>query len=161
MTNFYDFKFLSFLWDRLTEQTVRFPLATDLESHQQILRNMHVLPVWNIRTNQRKWSQPKYLYVALRWSTDEAVLGRIHSQCFDWRVVGLEALPLEPVGKLQDADPALPPACDKQLLPGGHGEHGSTGLVAAESWGEREREIYIQENMMDRSKGMGWNWETH
>lgn len=47
--------------------------------------------------------------------------------------MGLEALPLVLVGKLQHADPALPPACDKQLLPGGHGEHGGTGLVAAES----------------------------
>lgn len=59
--------------------------------------------------------------------------------------MGLEALALVPVGKLQDADPALPPACDKQLLPGGHREHGSSGLVAAEGW-RHERDV-----------GEGWN----
>ena len=87
----------------------------------------------------------KYPDVALWWSTDEAVLGRIDSQCFERGVVGLEALALVPVGKLQDADPALPPACDKQLLPGGHREHGSSGLVAAEGW-RHERDV-----------GEGWN----
>lgn len=75
----------------------------------------------------------KYPDVAFRRSTDKAVLSRIDSQCFDWRVVGLEALALVLVGKLQDADPALPSACDKQLLPVGHREHGGTGLLAAKS----------------------------
>ncbi len=79
----------------------------------------------------------KYPDVALRWSADKAVLSGIDSQGFDRRVVGLEALTLVPVGKLQDADPALPPACDKQLLPGGHREHGGPGVVTAESWGDR------------------------
>lgn len=91
----------------------------------------------------------KYPDVALWWSTDEAVLGRIDSQRFERGVVGLEALALVPVGKLQDADPALPPACDKQLLPGGHREHGSSRLVAAESWRAREtlgKDGYIRKN---------------
>lgn len=84
--------------------------------------------------------QKSYLNVALSWSTDKAVLSRIDCQRFDWRVVGLEALALVPVGKLQDTDPALPPTCDEQLLPGGHREHSSTWLVAAESWGEKQGE---------------------
>lgn len=62
----------------------------------------------------------EYLDVALGRAADEAVLGWIHGQRFDWRVVGLEVLALMLVGKLQDADPALPATCDKQLLPGGH-----------------------------------------
>lgn len=80
----------------------------------------------------------KYPDVALGRPTDEAVLSWIDSQSFDWRVVGLEALALVLVGKLQDADPTLPSACDEQLLPGGHGKHGGTGLVAAESFDENE-----------------------
>lgn len=80
----------------------------------------------------------KYPDVALRWPADEAVLSWIDSQSFDRRVVGLEALALVLVGKLQDADPTLPSACDEQLLPGGHRKHGGTGLVAAESFDENE-----------------------
>lgn len=43
-----------------------------------------------------------------------------------------EALALAAGGELQDADPALPPSRDEQLLPGGHQEHRGPGLVAAE-----------------------------
>jgi len=68
--------------------------------------------------------------------------------------VGLEALALVPVGELQDADPALPATYDKQLLPGGHQEHGGPGLVAAESYGEREREKErdVESNKVDESE---------
>lgn len=76
----------------------------------------------------------KYLDVALGRPADEAVLGRVDGQRFDGRVVGLEALALVLVGQLQDADPALPPPGDQQLLPGRHGEHRGSGLVAAESF---------------------------
>lgn len=77
--------------------------------------------------------QTPHLNVPLGRSTDKAVLGWIDGQRFNRRVVALEALPLVPVGKLQDADPAFPPTCDKQLLPRGHREHGGTRLMAAES----------------------------
>lgn len=77
----------------------------------------------------------KYPDVALRWSADEAVLGRIYGQRFDRGVVGLEALALLLVGKVQDADPALLSTSDKQLVPGGHGEHRGPRVMTAERWG--------------------------
>lgn len=46
--------------------------------------------------------------------------------------MGLEALALEFVRQLQDADPTLPPARDEQLVPRGHGKHGGARVVAAE-----------------------------
>ncbi len=115
---------------------------------------------FEMQNDQREVSH-KYPNVALRWSTDEAVLSRVDSQGFDRRVVGLEALPLVPVRKLQDADPALPPACDKQLLPGGHWQHSSTGLVAAESWGDRENIRISEDSKMNKSEGTEQNWEKH
>lgn len=46
--------------------------------------------------------------------------------------MGLEALALEFVRQLQDADPTLPAACDEQLVPRGHGEHSGARVMAAE-----------------------------
>lgn len=101
------------------------------------LKMTHSIKIYNLKylvtQNVESEVNQKYPDVALRGSTYEAVLSRIDSQCFDRRVVGLEALALVLVGKLQDADPALPSTCDKQLLPEGHRDHGGTGLVAAES----------------------------
>lgn len=77
----------------------------------------------------------KYPDVALRWAADEAVLGGIYGQRFDRGFVGLEALALVLVGNVQDADPALLSTSDKQLVPGGHGEHCGAGVMAAERWG--------------------------
>lgn len=71
----------------------------------------YLLPLISLGTqdDESEISQ-KYPDVALRRSADEAVLGRIDGQRFDWRVVGLETLALVLVGKLQDADPSLPSA---------------------------------------------------
>lgn len=152
----------SILGESLTEKTVWLLPAPELESHQQMAINILIFkkqinqtawpppPPWNTPLKEchiysiemflsASINQSKYLDVALSWSTDKAVLSRIDSQRFDRRVVGLEALTLVLVGELQDTNPALPPTGDKQLLPGGHQKHRSSGFVAAESWGERER----------------------
>lgn len=88
--------------------------------------------VWK-RVERRLRGQAPNLYGPLGGATDKAVLGRSDSQGFNRGVVGLEALALLPVGQLQDADPALPPTGDEQLLPGRHGQHGGTRLVATKS----------------------------
>lgn len=47
--------------------------------------------------------------------------------------MGLEALELVLVEEVQQADPALLPTSDKQLVLGGHGEHRGPRVMTAES----------------------------
>lgn len=68
--------------------------------------------------------------------------------------MGLEALALELVRQLKDADPTFPPARDEQLVPRGHGEHGGARVMAAEGWadgGEVEKGEFIKRRELCRT----------
>lgn len=78
-----------------------------------------------------------HLDVAFSWAADKAALGGIHGQCFDSRVMGLEALPLDLKREVQHADPAFSPSTEQQLLFWSKSQHSGTRLMAAKACNER------------------------